>query len=435
MPSSAKISRTLSTENKGHDTPVAYLHLQNRSVLNLDKQQRRARHITSIQIRNLTPFPVRDEAASALVQPSPQPQFGVYGHLSDDLDVTLGSRRPRRRSSTSLSYIDPEESRGSAESLGRKRALSRASNATTSSVGRGGTSQTRPAMRSRTISTSSLGSFSEHAAAPITARSLSGFLQDTSQSALEHVIQSRLVETFITISIPPSVSSNDTTILESPSSGRTANVRGVSKTLSRRSTITNSASHGSLRPKTPTSPPSTAGSSSGSRFSTLSSHTRAASVSVLSNGRTTGRPSAPKAVSHKTPPARPTTSPKISATPTTQAQLPTHSPDLSLEPVVPDFMSPIHRPSTNPYFELDPQGGFEFAPDTDLRSSRIIVELWGRPHSQVKKGKGKERADTAGILTKEREWRVLQVWDFDLNDLSPLPAEVCLREEHCLYAH
>ena len=63
--------------------------------------QRRLRHIEYVQVRNLTPFPVRDAFASALTQPSARPQFNVHGNLSDDLDITIGRRQGRRVSTTS----------------------------------------------------------------------------------------------------------------------------------------------------------------------------------------------------------------------------------------------------------------------------------------------------------------------------------------------
>jgi UV radiation resistance-associated gene protein len=59
----------------------------------------------SIQVRNLTPFPVRDAFASALLQPSEQSQFTAHGHLSDDLDLTIGRKRSRRISANSFNTI------------------------------------------------------------------------------------------------------------------------------------------------------------------------------------------------------------------------------------------------------------------------------------------------------------------------------------------
>jgi hypothetical protein len=54
-----------------------------------------------VQVRNLTPFPVRDAFASALTQPSARSQFNAHGNLSDDLDITVGRRLGRRISTTS----------------------------------------------------------------------------------------------------------------------------------------------------------------------------------------------------------------------------------------------------------------------------------------------------------------------------------------------
>ncbi|KIJ68818.1 hypothetical protein HYDPIDRAFT_107065 [Hydnomerulius pinastri MD-312] len=99
--------------------------------------QRRLRHITSVQIRNLTPFPVRDAFASALSQPAAHSQFTPLGNLSDDLDVTLLRKRSRRISTTSVNTLKnipvdditsaSDDVKGSAEGRGRRRTQSRLS--------------------------------------------------------------------------------------------------------------------------------------------------------------------------------------------------------------------------------------------------------------------------------------------------------------------
>lgn len=72
--------------------------------------------------------------------------------------------------------------------------------------------------------------------------------------------------------------------------------------------------------------------------------------------------------------------------------------------------------------------------DADLAASCISVEIWGKvvdSHTaDTSKGKGKERlryADDTEINPLSRDWKVLEHWEVDLNDLIPLPDDVCMR--------
>src|SRR5579863_3632268 len=170
------------------------------------------RHITHIQVRNFTPFPARDALASALTQPSEQSQFTSYGSLSDDLDVALARKRTRRLSSASSVTVKSlgledqanEESHavGSVlpgEQRVRKRTVSRVSaREFPTGVSPGshpplsGTGTTSKTNRSRTLSLTS--SISGKGIVPTVT-----LWQSHTQSTLEKVLQSRLVETFITI--------------------------------------------------------------------------------------------------------------------------------------------------------------------------------------------------------------------------------------------
>lgn len=95
---------------------------------------------------------------------------------------------------------------------------------------------------------------------------------------------------------------------------------------------------------------------------------------------------------------------------------------------MPDYISPIHWPSTNPVFQLSRD---EFAPGTDLSGARMRVEVWGRTSPQGSnfrytsgdvKGKGKEKQlDRA---EGDSEWKVLESWEVALNELRPLSDEV-----------
>ena len=215
MPTSVKTASVIEPEEL---VPVESRALGFSSSVSPYRPQRRIRHLASIHVANFTPFPVRDEFTSALSKPSEQPQYAGHGHLSDDLDVTLGRKRGRRRSATLLSAHNlsssPDSQMGVAEHAqptappARKRRPSKASfiGAKTRSVTNGPPSTARP-MRQRTISASSSISHAASLDASIVLNgsfnTLHGILRDTSQPALEKILSSRLVETFITVSIPP----------------------------------------------------------------------------------------------------------------------------------------------------------------------------------------------------------------------------------------
>ncbi|QRW18998.1 hypothetical protein RhiXN_00404 [Rhizoctonia solani] len=60
--------------------------------------QRRIRHIEGIYVKNLTPFPLRDHASSALQHTTPAPII----QLSDDTDLVLARRRGRKISQNAV---------------------------------------------------------------------------------------------------------------------------------------------------------------------------------------------------------------------------------------------------------------------------------------------------------------------------------------------
>ncbi|KAG8809309.1 hypothetical protein FRC17_003501, partial [Serendipita sp. 399] len=65
-----------------------------------DVHKYRLRHIISVQIRNFTPFPIRDVVTSSLAAVGPAPL-----DYQDDTDLTLSRRRSRRISTNSLSTL------------------------------------------------------------------------------------------------------------------------------------------------------------------------------------------------------------------------------------------------------------------------------------------------------------------------------------------
>ena len=60
----------------------------------------------------------------------------------------------------------------------------------------------------------------------------------------------------------------------------------------------------------------------------------------------------------------------------------------------------------------------------------MTVEIWGKVVDSISpqvKGKGKQRADYADdmeITQQGQEWKVLEHWEVDLNDLIPLSDDV-----------
>ncbi|KAI9059587.1 hypothetical protein FKP32DRAFT_1760885 [Trametes sanguinea] len=451
---------------------------------------RRVRHITSIQIRNLTPFPARDALASALTKPAEQPQFTPYGHLSDDLDVTVGRTRGRRFSAASSTFSGPkgddESGQGSVDRSGeptlRRRTSSRASiplsssaGSSTSKLGRrpstaGVSPATRPAHRPRTLSHASSPSqnagSSSHLFGDVgtsTSSIFPGLFQNTSQKHLEKILQSRLVETFVTISLIPG-KSQEGTRPSTPASARersqsrpstpqrlskdhaapnSAKAAPSSKTIARRGTI------GSSSPAAkPTMSSKHAPSASSSSLKNSSpSHTKSPSQSSAANGKTVkassnaspqkARKPIPPSLnssslassSHSPSPGHSSPKPSANSSQTADDALP-----------VPDYISPIHRPSTNPMFQLSQ---YEFAPGTDLSTSKMRVEVWGRaegedtqtpdqqrPATSPLKGKGKERQPAEEEANSRSGWKLLESWEVDLNRLSPLAGDLAVHPNH-----
>jgi hypothetical protein len=331
------------------------------------------RHLSSIQIHNFTPFPVRDAAASALSQPldlenprfSPPPE----GHSHDDSEVVRPRRRSRRISAGSVVTLrntvlrgdDEVEGAGSPESLGvgdsarrgRPRSTSVAStrgqgHARTGS-GRFAGASGSPQIQRRTslaASTSALMEVDDSAEGTVLGSSImasfprvSAFHLDSSQKNLEKVLRSRLVETMITLTAVPS-----------PSSG----VSPDDMSIHRQSTAQDSASVARSQLRRP----------------------------------------------------------------------------------IPDFLSDIHRPSTNPVYTIRPGN---FSSWTDVSTDKVMLTIYGKLPIQesnpvsisiddvsasgagsMSKGKGRAQdvfgaVDDAGA--NSNGWTVLEEWTIDLNQL------------------
>ncbi|KAJ7037533.1 hypothetical protein C8F04DRAFT_1092784 [Mycena alexandri] len=368
--------------------------------------QRRARHITSIQVRNLTAFPVRDAFASALSQPAEQPQFNAPGYFSDDLDVTLARKRSRRISANSIAtYKSFKSDEDDSESpRGRRTMGSRLSFHGGGSVGPASKAPTIRAHRPRTSSmTSSLNSSVQPSTAltnSVVPAPFSANLPDHSQTGLEKVIKARLFETFIAVSVEPEPLNAPSAPPPPPTPPQCVKPSPLSPTdkTPRRD--------GPISPSSP------------------SRHTpKSASISVLRpNGKSAAAAASPSTRKFPAPQTPPPSRPR------SPSPLPPSSPGL------PDYISPIHRPSTNPLFALDTRTGSQAqaqsGPWVDPSGTKLRVELWGKvgqdwrnPNPEpTPSGKGKEKERVAAAEDADAdEWKVLEEWSLDLGQLVALP--------------
>lgn len=296
----------------------------------------------------------------------------------------------------------------------------------------GGPPPTRPSQRHRTISASSTNSQSTILDLPIdtsvsSVSSSHGVLRDTSQPALEKILSSRLVETFITISVPPDAcpkSSGNSSCVCSPitTDAILFVADGHTGTRLRRNTV--STANNERPPRISVPPRRTPPASSATSSKTGTGHVKSVSVSSPTlNGQHSIKPS-----SQRSP--RPFPSSRGSVASTSRPSTPDRVVTTSERPA-PDYLSPIHRPSVNPSFTLDARNGSDFAPGTNLSGCKMFVEIWANEPSNttghIAKGKGKERADiydSTGEHQPGFEWKVLKAWEVNLNELVPFPDNV-----------
>jgi len=223
--------------------------------------------------------------------------------------------------------------------------------------------------------------------------------QSHTQSTLEKVLQSRLVETFITIDVPSSLKQSGPPAKPSTSSRDR-----------RPSPRTSPASKS--KPYSPQSSPSRSGLSIREE-QVAKRHSRAGTASTDNLAPTPAPPSRRGVTS----PAKPNgyTSKSASLAMPVKSDPETRT--------VPDFVSAIHRPSTNPQFTLDVN---DFPKWTDPSASHMTVQLWTKLRPEPPcvlvndKGKGKVSDD---VDTWDLQWRMTVKWDICLNDLVPLPED------------
>ncbi|KAI9512281.1 hypothetical protein F5148DRAFT_1163753 [Russula earlei] len=376
------------------------------------------RHITRIQVRNFTPFPARDAFASALTQPSEQSQFTSYGSLSDDLDVALARKRSRKLSSTSIVTVKGqgledhtnEESRsvGSmmlAEPRVRKRTTSRVSTRDFStSVGSGshpplcGTGMASKTNHPRTLSVTS--STSGKGIVP----SITLWRSHT-QCTLEKALRSRLVETFITVMVP---------------SGREQ--ASLPSKLSTRGSPPSSRDHRSRPRASPVTKSKFRSTQSPSSRSTLSSREELTKRVTRTGIATSTDSPAPKRTSST---RRVITHPtKLNGNASNSASLASQvEADYEL-PTVPNFISVIHSPSTNPDFSMDFD---DFSKWTDPSATHITVQLWAKSRQDSPSEFGNDRGEKIFDDDSDSQWRMAGKWDVCLIDLVPFSDEMSIQ--------
>lgn len=349
-----------------------------------------------------------------------QSQYAIPG-TTDDLGIISSRKRARKLSTTSTTArlnAKPDDGpheggtiNSFAEQRGRKASGARVDFSSGGTLGRTSNQALsfassrspltarpqRPRTTSKTSSTSSrvtasASNISGSASAVTTASVL---LPDHSQTGLEKVISSRLTETFITIAIPPST-----------------HYTGESALTSRTET--------SNRATVPTANLASSPGRAGAGFSTnsFSGMTR---ISQLDSQRT-----------HK----KKVEQFRLSGTATSQI---TTSPSRHLfhshanlaqpSSPTPKYLSALHRPSTNPLFHFDARFDLDFLSWSDTGGHVLKLEIWGKiPTHRPQDIRTNERRPSGSVsLDNEAfEWKMLDDWDVDLQDLIPLSDELVI---------
>jgi hypothetical protein len=235
--------------------------------------------------------------------------------------------------------------------------------------------------------------------------------QDFQQRSLEHVVSSRLVETFLSLSIPCpddlALHSNKEKKAPSLSNLHTSTIQAIPRPTHKRSAS------------------SSTNSSSSTKRPVLASRRPSMRENQLSSS-TTKADRSPKPSISKPIPRRAVAPP--AAEETTQNALPTPAPSPPAVqkfglPDVPFFISSFHRPSTNPVFTaLD--STHDFAPWANLSEHRFRVSLWGRTDGDGEWGAAGKGKKEIGMPSSESGWSVICEWYVDLDDLAPLSSEV-----------
>jgi hypothetical protein len=229
--------------------------------------------------------------------------------------------------------------------------------------------------------------------------------QSYTQMSLEKVLQSRLVETLITVSVPSTVE------------------QSASRTKPSRSPSPSSRGHQPSPRASPAMRSKLHSPHNSTSRSTLDSREEQSTRRISRTGATmaTDGPTSTSASPNRKGVVSPT---KLNGSASKSASIASQVKADSETRNVPNFISGIHRPSTSPDFALDLN---DFSKWTDPSASHMTVRLWARlpPDSPNALGneKGKEK-ESDDIDIFDPQWRMAGKWDICLADLIPLPDEV-----------
>lgn len=397
------------------------------SIAPEDSPQRRIRHIRSIQIRNLTPFPIRDTIAQNLTQSGSSTTQVPLQHV-DDIELTMARRR-RRVSAGSVTTVFTEDEPSS--SPGTKKQMRSGSkggiqSVKTSSGPLSSSMRSRPRNNSR-LSSSSLAAKDSEPTPPIPP--LSTLFVTHSQRTLEEIVSSRLVKTFIALTMDcheivekDQVGNASRSSSPAPTTG-SAKGKGVAI---KRATSASAVAH-----RRGTSAPTTTLSSSSpaSRLNRSHSVIRPESPAA-GRGKGVVSPKTrirPSSVTPSNFPSPPPTPPPGAGPSRTNSRLASSKSDCKTSDdgfpaPTPFYIAPIHAPSINPTFgHLDPER--EFAAWADISASRFKISIWGWKGEPIldshidTKGKGKENVPRLN-LENESQWRILDEWLVDLDKMQ-----------------
>jgi UV radiation resistance-associated gene protein len=258
------------------------------------------------------------------------------------------------------------------------------------------------------------------------------------------VLKSRLIETFVTLYVPKAKTDSKPKAGDSvgkslgpqnamqgsrPSTPSTPRKDFTTRTRSSTTLKRGEANGSATMPRSPpkSSPAIRSTFSPNGRPTHARSASASGSPSQPSQGRASPSPSVTKFPQRRASPA-PSTSSRTSSPASTRRlprspspTKPSSNPKLPPAPT-PSYISPIHRPSTNPIFAIDPDN---FLSDADLSAGTVRVEVWGRLAGLKWGGaEGKSEGgskDKNGAAHEGDEWTVLESWDVELDKLAPLP--------------
>ena len=344
------------------------------------------------------------------------------------MELALARRRTRRISTASIGTMRSFHSEAlehDEDSASRSLEISKSLSSRRASSSSRRPPPTASNSRARSSSQAS-GSFGKGGRVDSSGQTMAGaplVSHDGQQRSLEHVVSSRLVETFLALNQPCvddfGFNSNKEKGPPSPANLRTSMAQAISSPTHKRSasSFSSNSSASAKRPVLASRGPSSRESQSSSSIM-KASHSSLPSISKP----IPRHPFAPPAAAESTQNALPTPAP---SPPAVQKSGP---------PDVPFFISSFHRPSTNPAFTaLDPT--HDFAAWANLSEHRFRVSLWGRTDGDSEwgisevTGKGKEKE--IGTPPSGRGWSIICEWDVDLDDLVPLSSEV--RDLRCCH--